>query len=719
MKKIFIIMQKEIVDTVGGTITIFIDYCNMLVNNGYNVFGLFYSDKNGKPHTLNSKVNYINIKKLANGCMEFNEAINYIAEKENPELFIFFFPRLYNLSKLDKKFDRIPRILMFHGRPDYYFNNNPQLAKELEPYYVNTISQILIPSYIDLLPNYIKNNKVVYIPNPSSIGSKVINVDCEKKKIIFLSRIAPCKGIDFLIKSFKYVAKKHSDWQLDIYGQSQPINYKDDLNYLINKLKLNNNIKIKGISNNPLNTFLDYDFCVFPSIIEGFPMGLIEAQSVGLPAIGLKGCSGVNELIIDKYNGYLSDRKYKEFASKINQLIENKEIRKIMSKNSIAEAQKYERNRIHAMWLELIKRTINGDYVCNFDKKIKCKYKLFPIDQVLKWDKYNPDFNLNLFQRIKKFIFSISKDYTHKRIIFLGIKINIKRKKTKENSSIISINERLDTLQYIIEQCCDICSFPVAKGENRKSQLANALLLEIFDKICNKYGCAYWLDFGTLLGAIRHKGFIPWDDDIDVGMMRKDYDKIIPILKKELSNEFIISDGIEYGEWGITRIIYKNSCIQLDIFPYDTYFKTNINDIEQAELLTKMDKAHEIMYENISKSTKKYPKEILNNIITKYVLDNNKPIDKGLLLRGIDFKYEPGEARIIDYGVIFPLSKIKFESKLYYAPANTSKFLELAYGNYMSFPKIIKKHNDINERILNVNLDSAIENLSILKDKLI
>lgn len=77
----------------------------------------------------------------------------------------------------------------------------------------------------------------------------------------------------------------------------------------------------------------------------------------------------------------------------------------------------------------------------------------------------------------------------------------------------------------------------------RQSQLVMLRMLKIFDHLCTRHGIAYFLIGGTLLGAIRHKGFIPWDDDLDIGMTRKDYEKFIAVAASELPNDIYFQNS--------------------------------------------------------------------------------------------------------------------------------------------------------------------------------
>ena len=65
-------------------------------------------------------------------------------------------------------------------------------------------------------------------------------------------------------------------------------------------------------------------------------------------------------------------------------------------------------------------------------------------------------------------------------------------------------------------------------------------MLKILNDICNAHNVDYWLDYGTLLGAIRHKGFIPWDHEIDIGMLRGDFEKFLYVAKNDLPNDLFL-----------------------------------------------------------------------------------------------------------------------------------------------------------------------------------
>ena len=80
----------------------------------------------------------------------------------------------------------------------------------------------------------------------------------------------------------------------------------------------------------------------------------------------------------------------------------------------------------------------------------------------------------------------------------------------------------------------------------RKHQLRMLDMLIYFDNFCRKHNLKYWLSSGTLIGAVRHQGFIPWDDDVDVEMLREDYLKMLELLKE--TDRFILQtkDNDEY-----------------------------------------------------------------------------------------------------------------------------------------------------------------------------
>ena len=125
-------------------------------------------------------------------------------------------------------------------------------------------------------------------------------------------------------------------------------------------------------------------------------------------------------------------------------------------------------------------------------------------------------------------------------------------------------------------------------------------VLNDVDNLCKKHGIKWFADWGTLLGAIRHKGFIPWDDDIDIAMLKDDYIKFMYYAKLELDNKYKILNVYTEGEWGMTfcrivngeGLVFEKNFLEewhgcpilvgLDVFPY--YYLPRNEEEEKKQL---------------------------------------------------------------------------------------------------------------------------------------
>ena len=243
------------------------------------------------------------------------------------------------------------------------------------------------------------------------------------------------------------------------------------------------------------------------------------------------------------------------------------------------------------------------------------------------------------------------------------------------------IEERNNAIHFYLNNYFDICKFPKAEGLLRKVQLADAELLRIVTDILSKHNLSYWLDYGTLLGAVRHKGFIPWDDDLDIAMPREDYNIALEVLPKELSK--IYSDlEIEFGkDSGRAWICIYNAGLIMDIVPYDNVSIDSFSSNE--ELQSKISKCR-YNYRNHPSDSQEVLKQRREKMIGKYVKNN-----------AIWFQCPEwgGNDRLYSYYVIFPLTKIHFENYEFYAPNDYCEYLTIWYGDYMAFPKTGVMHH--------------------------
>lgn len=165
--------------------------------------------------------------------------------------------------------------------------------------------------------------------------------------------------------------------------------------------------------------------------------------------------------------------------------------------------------------------------------------------------------------------------------------------------------------EYISLEKESKCNFEISEKRKQIWNIELELLFKL-DEVCKKYNLRYWLDSGTLLGAIRHHGFIPWDDDIDLVMPRCDYDKLVKISKQEFTEPYyfqIINNDPNYA--GIhakirntnTTAIFKswlftdvNQGIFIDIFPLDGVPGNESEKVALFEKAPKLGKAIKSYY---------------------------------------------------------------------------------------------------------------------------
>jgi len=238
----------------------------------------------------------------------------------------------------------------------------------------------------------------------------------------------------------------------------------------------------------------------------------------------------------------------------------------------------------------------------------------------------------------------------------------------------------------------------------RKAQLIMLDMLIEFDAVCKKHQLKYWLDSGTLLGAVRHQGFIPWDDDIDISMPVEDYNKFLKIARSELSSE----------------IFFQTSKTD-ENFKFD-YIKLRSNKASIVEFHEK-DKSiayHQGVFidifpmltiDNTEENKKLYDstlKEIRNVSSTSLHTPNGKddPVKRATLVASLNQKHQgwesnkikaktkviyggemPDVAAWFDIEKVFPLTTIEFEGHSFPIPHNPSHYLDAIYSfDYRQLP---------------------------------
>ena len=249
------------------------------------------------------------------------------------------------------------------------------------------------------------------------------------------------------------------------------------------------------------------------------------------------------------------------------------------------------------------------------------------------------------------------------------------------------IQEQVDTLYYFLNKYVDIKSVPRADGELRRLQLCGAEMLAIFDDLCTKYGLTYWLDFGTLLGAARHDGYIPWDDDLDVSMLREDWNRaaesLPPILEENGFYVRVYSES--WFGFGYRR---DETGLWMDVFCYETATVAG-DSSSRCRLMREI--GNQLDYCRKNKTFNTEP-AIDRGVMRAHRLglsySENRKIVDGDTVFFLSPEIECDLSKcVFDARDFLPLGQLEFEGARYPVPSNWDDVLEVFYGNYNEFPR--------------------------------
>jgi lipopolysaccharide cholinephosphotransferase len=260
----------------------------------------------------------------------------------------------------------------------------------------------------------------------------------------------------------------------------------------------------------------------------------------------------------------------------------------------------------------------------------------------------------------------------------------------------------------------------ISNEDLRRLQLTELNIAGEITDLCDKHDIGYVLLGGSALGARRHEGFIPWDDDMDMGMLRKDFDRFVEIARKELPDSLYLQYWLDDPHMGApfakvrlnnTRVLEATSKdtgghkgISVDIFPFENvpdgfveypwklqlkFWKRVVRrkggyaDRKLPTLHYLADLPVRVVARLISKAS---AKRKLHRLMTRY---NESPADRVLAVGGAyDFRKD-----MLKRSWLSSRAPRRFEDRVLACPADLEAYLTHMYGDFMSLPPVEERHN--------------------------
>ncbi len=276
------------------------------------------------------------------------------------------------------------------------------------------------------------------------------------------------------------------------------------------------------------------------------------------------------------------------------------------------------------------------------------------------------------------------------------------------------LQRRIDSLEdkllLLMDNSLDITKIKPATGRARLRQEISVQILRIVDAVATRNGIPYWLDFGTLLGAIRHQGFIPWDDDVDISMPRDAMNEFIA-HKDELPKSISMTTDtvLDFKANRVLHIFETRSACFVDIFPYDLIKGAIYSSGEETEWARLHKKAFDeaVIAERQGR---------LFNFRDEWMAAH--PMGEGDVdgfSVGLDYaNAEQHYRNIFDVSKVFPLRRVEYEGYRLCVPADAEACLRQTYGDFMRFPKDVgtQKHSIFDHALSTIELRKILDELS-------
>ncbi|MEG0570778.1 MAG: LicD family protein [Oscillospiraceae bacterium] len=237
-------------------------------------------------------------------------------------------------------------------------------------------------------------------------------------------------------------------------------------------------------------------------------------------------------------------------------------------------------------------------------------------------------------------------------------------------------------------------------------------ILKKVHEICTANNLTYFLSDGTLLGAVRHGGFIPWDDDLDIVMPREDYRRFTLIAQKELGDDFFLQTtktDPDYKSWFIPMKVRDNNStyiekygrsyhqgVYIDVFPIDIF--TGKKQLKRKKIISllsiikgpiatfKPASVHywaRLLFQCLLRFI---PNKLIIRYIKKAQRENDEIVKNNPDLKDYVYGFETPWSIRLNHEEIYPLKLVKFENLEAFAPNDTHSLLKKQYGDYMQIP---------------------------------